>query len=470
MIYRRTKIVCTLGPATSSENNIKALIKAGMDVARLNFSHGTQAEHKARLDIIRKASDEAGRYVAVIADLQGPKIRLGTFESNPIILERGKKFTITTKKIVGNKDRANSTYEELPKDVKRGDRIFLNDGLVRLEVDRVSGSEVHTRVIEGGEISDHKGINLQGVTLSTPGITSKDKNDLKFAIRAGVDMIALSFVRTVDDVIKAKKLIKQAGGDAMLIAKIEKHEAISNLDEIVAATDAVMVARGDLGIEMPLEEVPTLQKRIITMANGYHKPVITATQMLESMIENSRPTRAEVSDVANAIIDGTDAVMLSAETAAGKHPIEAVKTMAMIAEAIELSYGDKFAGVHAKESMPVSESVAEAACFLAESLGAKLIIAFTESGFTGRMISSFRPNCTIIGVTPTVSVARKMSLFNGVYPVVGDQVKTIDHMIEHAVEKARALGLLKKGDLAVITAGVPRAVIGSTNLIKVHIA
>lgn len=468
MIRRKTKIVCTLGPASSSERTLRSMIRAGMDVARFNFSHGTHPEHKRRFRMVRKLAAKEGKQVAVMADLQGPKIRLGTFREGPVRLDSGADFMLTTRNIIGSKEGAHCTYRALPQDLKRGDKVYLNDGLVRIEVKRVSGKDVFTKVLDGGEISDHKGINLPGVTLSTPGVTKKDINDLKFAIGFGVDMVALSFVRSAADVLKAKRIIKRAGGDAPVIAKIEKCEAVRILDEIIDAADGVMVARGDLGVEMPLEDVPVLQKRIISACGAHHKPVITATQMLESMMGNPRPTRAEVSDIANAILDGTDAVMLSGETAVGRYPVGAVKTMAQVAIATEKAFDDMCIEGPQGEGAPVSESVAQAACFLAECLGVKVIIAFTESGYTARLISSFRPQCTILGVTPSAQVARRMALYHGVCPVRGREVKNIDQMIKHAVEQAISMGLLKKSDLAVITAGVPLAVTGATNLIKVH--
>jgi len=468
MTWKKTKIVCTLGPATSTERTLRSMIRAGMDVARLNFSHGTHEGHRKRLDMIRKTAAKQGEQIAVMADLQGPKIRLGTFQTGSVTLERGDKFVLTTRKVVGTKEGAQCTYRTLPKDLKRGDQVFLNDGLVKLEVERVSGEDVHSRVLDGGEIGDHKGINLPGVTLSTPGVTRKDISDLKFSLKIGVDIVALSFVRSASDILRVKKIIKRARCDTPVIAKIEKHEAISNLDEIIDAADGVMVARGDLGVEMNLADIPVLQKQIISAAIAKHKPVITATQMLESMIVNARPTRAEVSDVANAILDGTDAVMLSAETAVGKYPVRAVKTMAQVAAAIEEAFPEAAVRAKSDEELPVSQSVAHAACFLAERLGARVIIAFTESGFTARMISSFKPQCIVLGVSPVEKVTRRMALYHGVCPVKGRGVTKIDQMIDYAVGKARSMRLLKKGDLAVITAGVPLAITGSTNLIKVH--
>jgi len=470
MIQRKTKIVCTIGPASSDEKTIRAMVRAGLDIARLNFSHGAPEEHKKRFQIIQKIAVGEKKQVAIMADLQGPKIRLGSFRENPVYLKAKSQFILTTRNITGTREVASCTYKGLSHDVKKGDHIFLNDGLVKLAVQRVSGADIYTRVIEGGTISDHKGINLPGVTLSTSGITIKDTRDIAFAVKMGADYIALSFVRSATDLIKAKRLIKNAGGDTPVVAKIEKHEAITNLEEIINIADGVMVARGDLGVEMPLEDVPMLQKKIISLAVARHKPVITATQMLESMIENPRPTRAEVSDVANAILDGTDAVMLSAETAVGKNPVAAVRTMSNIAVATEAAFTERPNTVSDEKTMPVSDSVAQAACFLAERLGANVIVAFTASGFTARMISSFRPHCRILGVTPLERISRRMALYHGVYPVKGQAVKNIDHMIEHAVEQACAIGLIRRGDLVVITAGAPIGVTGTTNLIKVHVA
>jgi pyruvate kinase len=402
-------------------------------------------------------------------DLQGPRVRVGEFGAHSVVLKKGRKFTLTSRKISGTDEIVSVTYSGLPRDVKVGDPIYLNDGLIRLIVTRVAGPDIFTKVIEGGNISDHKGINLPATTLSTPSVTRKDLSDLKFGISAGVDYVGLSFVRSPDDVNFIKREIRKAGGNAPVIAKIEKFEALGCLDEIIEAADGVMVARGDLGVEIPLEDVPSHQKRIIALCAQHRKPVITATQMLESMIEHPRPTRAEVSDVANAILDGTDAVMLSAETSIGQFPVQAVRTMANIAEQTEkmvgegclsLSVGDK--------SISLSESVAQAACFLAERVEARVIIAFTVSGFTGRLISKFRPGRAVLGVTPHESVCRRMSLFWGVVPVRGRQMKSVDEMISHSVEQAKKMGFLKKGDRAVITAGVPLAVSGATNLIKVH--
>lgn len=465
---RKTKIVCTLGPASGSPQMLREIIKAGMDVARLNFSHGTQEEHLQRIKLVRKISYELKKPVAILIDLQGPRVRLGKIDKGSAQLQKGQNFILTTRNVLGNSELASVTYKRLHKDVKEGDCIFINEGAIRLQVISVKGSEIYTKVITGGIISDHKGINLPTTTLSTPSITKKDLEDIKFGLSADVDYIGLSFVRSPDDVKRVKNFIRKAGKDTPVIAKIEKHEALTVLDEIISEADGIMVARGDLGVEIPLEEVPEHQKNIIRKCAKKLKPVITATQMLESMINSPRPTRAEVSDVANAILDGTDAVMLSGETSVGKYPIEAVRTMANIALKTERILRENILRDVDEESISVSESVAQSACFLAERVNAKLIIAFTESGFTGRLISKFRPTKLIIGVSPHEKVIRRMALYWGVTPTLGTQVKFIDHMIENAITYAKKAGLLKKGDKAVITAGVPLAVSGATNLIKVH--
>lgn len=465
---RKTKIVCTLGPATSSPQMLREIIKAGMDVARLNFSHGTHQEHLQRIKLVRKISSELKKPVAILIDLQGPRVRLGKIDKGSAQLRKGQNFILTTRSVLGNGEVASVTYKRLHKDVKEGDCIFINEGAIHLQVVSVKGTEIYTKVIAGGIISDHKGINLPTTTLSTPSITKKDLEDIKFGLAADVDYIGLSFVRSPDDIKRVKNFIRKAGKDTPVIAKIEKHEALTALDEIISEADGIMVARGDLGVEVPLEEVPEHQKNIIRKCAKKLKPVITATQMLESMINSPRPTRAEVSDVANAILDGTDAVMLSGETSVGKYPIEAVRTMANIALKTEGILKENILRDVDEESISVSESVAQSACFLAERVNAKLIIAFTESGFTGRLISKFRPTKPVIGVSPHERVIRKMTLYWGVTPTLGTQVKFIDHMIENAINYAKKARLLKKGDKAVITAGVPLAVSGATNLIKVH--
>jgi len=440
-----------------------------MDVARLNFSHGTQSEHLTRIKLIRKLSKEAGRPIAILQDLQGPKIRVGEFRNGPVVLKEGNKFTITTRQVKGNQEVASTSYLRHPLDLKRGDHILLNDGCIKLKVTDIKGREVHTRVIAGGALSNHKGINLPDVSISAPSITQKDLFDLAFGLKMGVDYVALSFVRTAQDVLKVKKIIKRAKADAHVIAKIEKHEAIQNLKEIISVADGVMVARGDLGVEMPLEDVPLLQKRIISLANRHFKIVITATQMLESIVKNPLPTRAEVSDVANAILDGTDAVMLSEETASGRYPVEAVRVMAKIAERAEegLLKEHKFE-LEPIEKMPASEAVAQAACILADHLNARTIIPFTESGFTARMVSKFRSPVSALAITPTERVQRRMALYWGIKSEMVKEVKNIDQMIKTAVASARKKGFIKPGQIAIIIAGIPLGISGTTNLIKVH--
>jgi len=471
---RRTKIVCTLGPASADEKTIRGMIRAGMDVVRLNFSHGAQPEHERNIKLVRRIAREENKPVAILMDLQGPRVRVGEFIGGGATLKKGQNFVLTSRNIKGTSEIASVTYPALPKDVKAGDAIYLNDGLIRLSVKRVAGPNIFTTVVEGGDISDHKGINLPATTLSTPSVTRKDMDDLKFGIRAGVDYVGLSFVRSPSDVNLIRRAIRRAGGRTPVIAKIEKFEALSCLDDIIEAADGVMVARGDLGVETPLEDVPGHQKRIIALCARRMKPVITATQMLESMIAHLRPTRAEVSDVANAILDGTDAVMLSAETSVGKYPVQVVHTMAKIALETEKMVTDSDMAwlvkpCHTYRSISLSESVAQAASFLAGRVGAQVIIAFTESGFTARLISKFRPGRNVLAVTPHENVRRIMSLYWGVLPVRGERMTTVDDMIIHSVEQAKKMGFLKKGDRAVITAGVPLATSGTTNLIKVHI-
>lgn len=465
---RKTKIVCTLGPASSSPKVLREMITAGMDVARLNFSHGTKKEHIEKIKRVREISASVKKAVALLIDLQGPRVRLGKIANGKVTLRNGQNFVLTSRPIMGSSEIASVTSKQLPKDVKEGDSVFINEGAIHLRVASVKGTEIYTQVIVGGVISDHKGINLPDTTLSTPSITKKDLEDIKFGLSSDVDYIGLSFVRSPDDVARVKKFIRKAGKDTPVIAKIEKHEALAMLDEIISEADGVMVARGDLGVELPLEKVPEHQKNIIRKCARKMKPVITATQMLESMVNSSRPTRAEVSDVANAILDGTDALMLSAETSVGKYPVEAVRTMAKIAVNTEEMLGANILRDVDEDIVSVSESVAQSACFLAEKVNAKLIIAFTESGFTGRLISKFRPTKPVVGVSPHERVFRRMALYWGVKPALGTPVKFVDHMIENAVNYAKKAGLLKKGDKAVITAGVPLAVSGATNLIKVH--
>ncbi|MEU7030905.1 pyruvate kinase [Streptomyces sp. NPDC046275] len=467
---RRAKIVCTLGPATETYDQIKALIEAGMDVARLNLSHGGHAEHEERYRHVRKAAEETGRSVGVLADLQGPKIRLGRFREGPVLLERGDEFTITVEPMEGDKDGCGTTYSGLAADVTTGERILVDDGRVTLEVVSVDGPRVHTLVIEGGMVSDNKGLNLPGVAVSVPALSEKDVEDLRWALRTGVDVIALSFVRSGRDAEDVHRIMAEEGRQVPVIAKIEKPQAVENIDEIVAAFDGIMVARGDLGVEMPLEQVPIVQKRAIKLAKRNAKPVIVATQMLDSMIENSRPTRAEASDVANAVIDGTDAVMLSGETSVGKYPIETVRTMSRIVAAAEEDVLAKGLPPLTERNKPRTQggAVARAAAEIGDFLGARFLVAFTQSGDTVKRLSRYRSPIPLLAFTPDPATRAQLNLTWGVETFLGPHVDSTDAMVAQVDEELLRIGRCQKGDIVVITAGSPPGVTGSTNLVRVH--
>src|SRR5579862_2857029 len=416
MSFRHSKIVCTIGPASRQPRILKRLLEAGMDVARLNFSHGSHSEHLECIQTLRGMAQKLRKTIAILADLQGPKIRTGALAGVvPVVLRAGQKFTITTARILGDSTRVNTTFLPLPKEVHRGDRILLSDGLIELRVESVRGREVNCHVVNGGALGEHKGINLPGVKLRVPALTPKDRADLRFALLHGVDYIAVSFVRRPEDVLLAKSLIRRAKKDTPVIAKLEKPEAIENLEGILRVADGVMVARGDLGVEMNPERVPVVQKNIIARAREFRRPVITATQMLESMTENPRPTRAEASDVANAIFDGSDAVMLSAETASGKYPVEAVSMMARIIAEAEASIQEFPRPTNAQEQLKVAETVAELVCHASRELHMKLIAVFTHSGFTARLVSRYRPLVPIIAFSPEAETRRRMALIWGVF-------------------------------------------------------
>ena len=462
---KRTKIIATIGPASSSAAVIAKLIRAGMDVARLNFSHGEHADHKKRIRLIRQEAAKAEKQIAIIQDLQGPKIRVGAMQNDAVTLRRGDMVTLTTRKIKGTVSAIPVTYPRLAKDLRAGETILLDDGRLELKVIKKEANALRCRVIRGGALKSNKGINLPGSRISLPSLTHKDREDILFSIEHGVDYIALSFVRSASDIEHARRFIRKQGADIPIIAKIEKPEAIQNLDAIISASDGVMVARGDLGVEMRPEQVPLLQKKIIAACNAAEKPVITATQMLESMIESPQPTRAEASDVANAILDGTDCVMLSGETAVGKYPVQAVEVMARIAVETETSLTPVPPDRHISG---VGESVAHAACRAAEEQRAKAIVAFTQSGTTALLVSKHRPTVPVISATPFENVARRISLYWGVTPIILTTRRTTDDMIatvEHAMLKRK---LVRPRDLIVITAGVPIGVAGSTNMMKIH--
>lgn len=470
----KTKIVCTIGPASRSPEMLRALIKAGMDVARLNFSHGDLAFHAENVERIRAASAEVGKPVAILMDLQGPKLRVGTMQEGGVPLEEGQEIILTTRHIIGHPGEIPVQYPKLPQIVEPGDRILIDDGLLEVQVLSVYEEDIRCLVITGGLLETNKGMNLPRVPRDIPAITEKDIEDLAFIHEHQADWIALSFVRQAEEVSKLKELILERsplGEPIPVIAKIEKPEAVENIDEIIAVSDGIMVARGDLGIETSPEEVPLTQKMIIKKCNMAGVPVITATQMLESMIRNPRPTRAEASDVANAILDGTDAIMLSGETAVGKYPLESVATMVRIAARAEEEI--RRSGARRSVTEPrkcgIAEAVAHASCETARDLNAAAIITPTVSGYTARMVSSFRPEAPIIAVTPSPMVQRRLALYWGVYPLLAKRTDNTDEMIADAVRTALEHGLVKPGDLLVITGGAAGSAPGTTNLIRVHV-
>ncbi|ESP99643.1 pyruvate kinase [Streptomyces sp. CHA1] len=467
---RRSKIVCTLGPAVDSYEQLKALIEAGMNVARFNMSHGSHAEHEDRYRRVRQAAADTGRAVGVLADLQGPKIRLETFAEGPVELVRGDEFTITAEDVAGDKSVCGTTYKGLPGDVAKGDPILINDGNVELKVTSVEGPRVKTIVIEGGVISDHKGINLPGAAVNVPALSEKDIEDLRFALRMGCDLVALSFVRDAEDVKDVHKVMDEEGRRVPVIAKVEKPQAVANMEAVVLAFDGVMVARGDLAVEYPLEKVPMVQKRLVSLCRRNAKPVIVATQMMESMITNSRPTRAEASDVANAILDGADAVMLSAESSVGAYPIETVKTMSKIVVAAEqelLSRGLQPL-VPGKKPRTQGGAVARAAAEIADFLGARALVAYTKSGDTARRLSRYRAAQPILAFTTDEATRNQLTLSWGVESHVVDHVDNTDAMVDQVDEELVGLKRFNDGDTVVMTAGSPPGVPGTTNMVRVH--
>jgi pyruvate kinase len=464
---RRAKIVCTLGPATSSAENLRELVKAGMDLARLNLSHGSHADHEQVYRDVRAAGDAVGRAVGVLADLQGPKIRTARFADGPVVLTNGATFVITTRDVPGDVNEVGTTYAGLPGDVHAGDRILIDDGKIALIATEVTDTDVICQVLEGGPLSNNKGINLPGVAVSVPALSEKDEDDLRWALRTKVDMIALSFVRSADDIIRVHEIMDEEGLRLPVVAKIEKPQAVDNLDEIIRAFDGVMVARGDLGVEMPLEQVPLVQKRACEIARRRAKPVIVATQVLESMIENSRPTRAEASDAANAVLDGADALMLSGETSVGKNPFATVRTMARIIENTETH------GLHRIRPLgtrPNSKggAVTAAAAEIGELLGVKFLITFTESGDSARRLARVRPRIPMLAFTPNQSTRSQLALTWGVETFLVGKVRHTDDMAVQVDELLLSLGRVKEGDLVVIVAGSPPGIPGSTNALRVH--
>lgn len=464
---RRAKIVCTLGPASQSPQAIRALVDAGMDVARLNFSHGDHARHAELYHRVREASDAAGHAVGVLADLQGPRIRMGEFDGGRAMLETGAEFVITTAPVLGDARRASTSYEALADDVRRGDNVLMDDGRLRLEVLAVESGQVRCRVIEGGEISDHKGINLPGVRVSAPALTGKDLDDLRFALSLPVDMVALSFVRDPSDAEAARRAVAESGVIVPLIGKLEKPEAVERLEDIVVAFDGLMVARGDLGVEMQLERVPLVQKRAIRLARAHARPVIVATQMLDSMISHSRPTRAEVSDVANAVLDGADALMLSGETSVGAYAVEAVSTMARIIETAEAQAPD-LPPPAAGPDGAAADAIAAAAVQVARDLDARALVAFTQSGGSARRLARHRSPTPLLAFTTEPAVRSRLALVWGVETFVVGREDQTDGMIRQVDRALLELGRGVPGDRVVIVAGSPPGRVGSTNMVRVH--
>jgi pyruvate kinase len=469
MPFRHSKIVCTIGPASRSPRVIERLLDAGMDVARLNFSHGSHADHAHSIATLRSAAVKIQKPISILADLQGPKIRTGPLAGkSPVQLQSGQRFIITTARVLGDSTRVSTTFRPLPREVHRGDRILLSDGLIELRVEQVRGQEVICQIVNGGALGENKGINLPGIQLRVPALTAKDRQDLTFALKHGANYIAVSFVRRPEDVVLAKTLIRRAGKDTPVIAKLEKPEAIENLDAIMRVADGVMVARGDLGVEMNPERVPVVQKTIIARARQFRRPVITATQMLESMTENPRPTRAEASDVANAIFDGSDAVMLSAETASGKYPVEAVSMMARIIEEAEASITE-FPRPAPQERLKVAETVAELVCHASRELHMRLIAVFTHSGFTARLVSRYRPLVPIVAFSPEAETRRRMALIWGVHPRSIPNVHKVDGLAAVAEKRLLEEKLVRNGDVIGIVAGTPMGIRGTTNFMKFHV-
>ena len=464
---RRAKIVCTMGPAVESPEKVRELIAAGMNMARLNLSHGGYPEHQARLDRVREAAKEAGVPVAILVDLQGPKIRLARFKAGPHDLARGDIFTITTDEVEGTKDRVGTTYKGLPGDCKPGDRILIDDGKVTVEVVEVKGNDVVTKVIEPGAVSNNKGINLPGVAVSVPALSEKDMDDLRWGLNAGADFIALSFVRSAHDIVDVHRIMDEVGIRIPVIAKIEKPQAVENLQGIVDAFDGIMVARGDLGVELPIEEVPLVQKHCIELAREAAKPVIVATQMLDSMITNSRPTRAEATDCANAVLDGADALMLSGETSVGDFAIEAVQTMARIISHTEQGGMDM---IRPMRSTPKTKggAITKAATEVGAIVGAKYLVTFTQSGDSARRTARLRSPIPILAFTPEVGTYNRMALDWGVEPELTPMVKHTDEMVMQADSLLLKSKRCKEGELVVIVAGSPPGIPGSTNAMRVH--
>ena len=468
---RKTKIVCTLGPAVDDENILRQMILEGMNIARFNMSHGSHEEHGERLAMLKRLREDLNIPVAALLDTKGPEIRLGDFEQKQVVLKQGQLFTLTTNEILGNKESAYITYSGLPYDVTPGNRILIDDGLVEMEVESVVGEEIRCLVKNTGVISARKGVNVPGAALSLPFINEKDYNDLRFAVEQGFDFVAASFTRTYEDMRELKHILKELGGEKIkVIAKIENSQGVENLDEILSIADGVMVARGDMGVEIPLEEVPVIQKEIIKKVYGVGKQVITATQMLDSMMQYPRPTRAEANDVANAVYDGTSAIMLSGETASGKYPLECVRTMVRIAGRTEqdIDYRKRFLQNKLPTLGSITNAISKATVNAAMELDAKAIVTVTESGRTAYMISRYRPFCPVIACTSKEQTYRQLSLSWGIIPLLIEEKEALDELFEEAIKAVEKASYASEGDVIVLTAGVPIGTSGTTNLLKVH--
>ena len=465
---RKTKIVCTMGPSTDKEGVLKEMVANGMNVARFNFSHGDHEEHKGRFELLKSVREELGRPVAALLDTRGPEVRLKSFKNGSIQMVTGQEFTLTTEPVEGDETRCSITYPNLPSDVKPGNTILLDDGLVRLTVLETDETNIRCRVENDGIMKNNKGVNIPGVRLSLPYMSQRDKDDVRFGAELGFDFVAASFVRSAADVRELRHLLDSVGSRMRIIAKIENQEGVSNLPEILAVTDGVMVARGDLGVEIDFTEIPSVQKGIIAQCLAAGKPVITATQMLDSMMENPRPTRAEITDVANAIYDGTSAIMLSGETAAGKYPVEAVATMHAIALKTESTMDLSAPKLPANGRFSITEATAHAACTTAQDIGADAILSVSQRGVTAQMVSRFHPSTTVVALLMDPQIQRQMALYWGIEPILMPAAENSDQLVDMAIHTAREKGLVKQGDLVVVTAGVPVGVSGTTNMIRIH--
>ena len=468
---RKTKIVCTLGPSTDNEDVLKQLMLEGMNVARCNFSHGVYEEHKKRMDMVKKIRKEVKKPIAILLDTKGPEVRVKQFKDGKVTLQEGQLFTLTSEEMEGTQEKVSVTYNRLYEDLEVGMKVLIDDGLIEMRVEKVEQTNIVCRVINGGTVSNNKGINVPDVNLSMPYLSEKDREDILFGISQDVDFIAASFVQNKEDILQLRRLLDKNGGeDIKIIAKIENAQGVENIDEIIEVSDGIMIARGDMGVEIPYEEVPVIQKMIIKKVYQLGKQVITATQMLESMIKNPRPTRAEATDIANAVYDGTSAIMLSGETAAGAYPVEAVKTMVRIAERTEqdVDYRKRFFHHDRNANPDITDAICHATCTTAHDLNAKAIVTVTKSGRSARMISGYRPASDIIGCATSEKVCRQINLAWGVTPILIKEEKDVYDLFDNALVAAEKMKLLEKGDLTVITSGVPIGISGTTNMIKVQ--